>query len=237
MVSKNDFTLSIVIPAYNEAENIEDAVAMITSALPASVNDYEIIIIDDGSKDSTGNIIRELASHNERIRVFCNEKNRGKGAALTSGFRYSRMEWLLFTDADLQINISELASFLPYTAEFDVIAGFRQRRKDPLSRRIFSKIYACIILLLLGIRIRDINCPFKLIRSSILKSLELHASGFFIDTEFMHIARQRNYRIKELPVACQPRQKGTSTVRFRHVLETVKELLATIRRNPSAKII
>lgn len=221
--------LSIVIPAYNEAESITKAIEMVLAGLPAAIADYEIIVIDDGSRDSTGDIIRGLASNNEKITAICHEKNSGKGASLISGFKRARMDWVLFTDADLQINIFELAAFLPYTCEYDIIAGFRMGRRDPLSRRIFSRIYAGIILVCLGVSLRDINCPFKLIRKTLIKGLELHSNGFFIDSELIHSALLNDYRIKELGVACQTRQKGKSTVRFRHVIETVRELFATVQ--------
>lgn len=226
-----DITLSIVIPAYNEAENIREAMEMITAGLTAAETSCEIIIVDDGSGDRTGDIVQEFARKDDRIRMLRHENNRGKGASLITGFRNARMEWVLFTDADLQVAISELWDFIPYTGNFDLVAGFRMGRRDSLLRRILSKAYTCIIFLLLGVRFQDLNCPFKLIRKSLLDDIELHANGFFIDTELIHDALLRNCHIKELPVACQSRQRGRSTVRFRHVLETVRELIALMRRD------
>ena len=223
-------TLSIMVPAYNEADNLADAIRMITSGIPDSISEYEIIILDDGSQDSTANIIRNLAAANQEIHGLFHEVNQGKGAALISGFKKARMEWILFTDADLQINISELPLFLEQTDSHDIIIGYRQGRRDPFSRRFFSSIYAALIRLTLGFGIRDLNCPFKLIRKSFLDSCNLQSKGFFIDTELMHAAFKNKVRIKELGVACQPRQKGESTVRFRHVIETIRELFELLGR-------
>lgn len=230
---KTDLTLSIVVPAYNEKENLADAIREITTGIPASVSDHEIIIIDDGSRDATADIIRDFAASDSRIHGIFHDTNRGKGAALNSGFRKTRMEWVLFTDADLQIDISELEAFLPYTDRYDIISGFREGRRDPLSRKLFSKIYSGIIRLSLGFGIKDLNCPFKLIRKSFLDSCDLQSKGFFIDTELIYHASRRQARIKELGVSCQPRLKGQSTVRFRHVIETVRELFDLLGRRPS----
>jgi glycosyltransferase involved in cell wall biosynthesis len=226
-------TLSIVVPAYNESENLADAIQMITSGIPASVSDYEIIIVDDGSRDNTAGIIRTLAAANHNIIGIFHDENQGKGAALNSGFAKSRMEWVLFMDADLQINFSELTAFIEQTGNHDIIIGYRQDRRDPFARRFFSAIYAGIIRLSLGVGVRDLNCPFKLMRKSFLDSCDLRSQGFFIDTELMHAAFRNKARITELGVSCQPRQKGQSTVRFRHVIETVRELFELLGRRPS----
>lgn len=230
---KSDLRLSIVVPAYNEIENLADAIREISSGIPTSVSDLEIIIIDDGSRDATADIIRGFAASDSKIHGIFHDRNRGKGAALSSGFRNASMEWVLFTDADLQIDISELEAFLPYTDNYDIIAGFREGRKDPLSRKFFSKIFSGIIRLTLGFGINDLNCPFKLIRKSFLDSCDLQSQGFFIDTELIYHAFRKQARIKELGVSCQPRLKGESTVRFRHVIETVRELFDLLGRRPS----
>lgn len=232
----SDLSLSIVVPAYNEKDNLADAIRMITSGIPDSISNYEIIIIDDGSQDSTAVIIRKLAAANQKIHGLFHEVNQGKGAALISGFKKASMEWILFTDADLQINISELPLFLEQTDSHDIIIGYRQGRRDPFSRRFFSSIYAAIIRLTLGFGVRDLNCPFKLIRKSFLSTCDLQSKGFFIDTELMHTAFRKKARLKELGVACQPRQKGESTVRLRHVVETIRELFDLLgRKNPDAR--
>jgi len=216
-------TITIVVPAYNEQDHIADTIRQILSGIPNSVADYELIIIDDGSSDSTGDIIRAFTD--PRIRCIVNERNIGKGAALISGFRQARMEWVLFTDADLQINISNLESFLKQVDGNDLICGFRQRRRDPIMRLVISRIYTAVIHAVLGFHLRDLGCPFKLIRKSLLDECQLQSRGFFIDTELIYAAFTKGLRIKELGVACQPRQKGRSTVRLRHVFEMVRELL------------
>jgi len=167
--------LSVVIPAYNESENLRDAIDMISAGISAVVSEYEIIIIDDGSQDATGDIIRDLANHNENIRGIFHGENRGKGASLRSGFNVASKDWLLLTDADLQIDISELGAFLDYVKGYDLVIGFRTGRSDHVLRLVFSKIFTFIISVLLGVRIRDINYPFKLLKNSMINTLELHS--------------------------------------------------------------
>jgi glycosyltransferase involved in cell wall biosynthesis len=217
-------SLSVVIPAYNEAENIREAVTSLLDGLPDTVTRFEIIVVDDGSRDVTAAVSRELAAENDCITVLTHDENRGKGAALNTGFARAHMEWVLLMDADQQIDISELGAFLPHTREFDIIAGFRVGRKVSLTRRISSWVFGTIVAIWLGIRLRDLNCPFKLIRRTILTDSGLQCAGFAIDAELVSAARRRGWRIKEMGVACRPRRNGASSVRLRHVRETLREL-------------
>jgi glycosyltransferase involved in cell wall biosynthesis len=228
-------TLSIIVPAFNESDNLLDAIRMITAGIPAGVASYEIIIIDDGSRDSTPDIVRELTAADCRIHGISHDRNLGKGAALLTGFNAATMEWILFTDADLQIHIRELPPFLEHAARHDIIIGYRQGRRDSFVRVFSSSVFARIVKSALGLEVRDINCPFKLIRKSVLEKCTLRSKGFFIDTELLYRMLQNKARIKELGVACRPRQKGESTVRFRHVVETVRELIDLLGdKNPHA---
>jgi len=217
--------ISIIIPCFNEAENIVDTVNMIINGIDDSLSGYEIILVDDGSQDNSRDLICELIETDERVRAIFQPHNLGKGAALRAGFQQSRMDWILVMDADLQIDISALKHFLPYCDTYDLLIGFRLGRRDSLFRRLFSKIYAALIFLFMQIKVNDINCPFKLIRASTLKPLSLYSSGFFIDTELLFDFMEKRHRIKEIGVNCQARMKGESTVRFRHVMETVKEFI------------
>lgn len=219
------YSLSIIVPAYNEEENIESAARHIFAGIPTGVKEYELIIVDDGSNDRTGNIIRDLAIHDSHIKTIQHGSNTGKGAALVSGFKQAGMEWVLFTDADLQIDISELQLFLTYTSEYDVVIGHRTKRKDSIFRLFFSKCYCRLVSLLFGLYLLDINCPFKLFRRDLLARVELNSGGFFIDAELMYKINLTGAMIKEVGVDSRPRPKGKSTVRFRHVIETLRELL------------
>jgi glycosyltransferase involved in cell wall biosynthesis len=217
-------SLSVIIPAYNESENIQWAVAEALSALPPLVADYEIIVVDDGSVDSTADAVLENF-RNAGVHVVRHSVNSGKGSALRTGFQRARMDWILFVDADRQIHPTELASFLPHTERADIVIGYRMNRPEAFSRRFFSRCYSLLISVLLGINVKDINCPFKLMKKSIPDTLTLTANGFFIDAELMYQVRKKGYTVVEVGVKSHPRTKGSSTISFRHVTETLKELL------------
>ena len=220
-------TLSVVVPAFNEAKNIRAAVeAIIAGVAAAAILDYELIVIDDGSTDDTAAILKDLAARNSKIRPVFHPENRGKGAALISGFGQARMDWILFTDADRQIDMQALPRFLEQTGCSDMLVGYREHRSDPLFRRVISKGYNALIGVLFHIALKDAHCPFKLIRRSLIDSLPMQSQGFFIDSELVGLAMQRGSRIREIAVTSCRRQSGVSSLRFGHVSETFRELLA-----------
>lgn len=218
-------TLSIVIPCYNESRNINDAVNMIVSGIDPTV-EYEIILVDDGSKDDSQKVIRGLLEVNGKIRAVFHPENIGKGGALRSGFEHARMEWILSMDADLQIDISELGSFLPFCSEYDIVTGCRTGRDDGVIRKVVSKAYNFLVSTVIGTRIRDIGCPFKLLKTSVVGNMHLTSNGFAIDAEIFQNARMHNYRIKEVCVRSHPRRKGKSSVKARHLFETFIDVIA-----------
>ena len=206
---------------------------MITAGIDSSVSEYEIIIVDDGSLDNSRELICGLREADKRVRAVFHNINSGKGAALLSGFKQAKMEWVLTMDADLQIDIAELKSFLPFCTEFDLIAGRRISRNEGVVRSIVSRIYNLAASAVIGTRIRDVGCPFKLVKRSILLEIPLTAEGFAIDAEIFLLARASNYRIREQDVNCRSRLKGKSTVRFRHFIATFFELvLLKVKNRP-----
>ena len=145
-------SLSLVLPAYNEEANIEFVVRDALNVLPSFTNDFEIIVVNDGSQDTTREIVTRLASSDDRVRPVHHTRNRGYGAALTSGFRASRGDYVMFMDADRQFDIRDLRFLAPFAAEFDVVAGFRKERNDPLHRRLFAECFNVVY----AIQARDI---------------------------------------------------------------------------------
>ncbi|GAM10534.1 undecaprenyl-phosphate 4-deoxy-4-formamido-L-arabinose transferase [Geobacter sp. OR-1] len=222
--------LSVVIPAYNEEGSIAEAVARVVAAISGEVAEYELIVVDDGSRDATAAIVSELSAANPNIRLIALNTNQGKGAALRSGFRAATMEYIIFTDADLQIPLTDIPRFIANAGQYGMVVGYRQKRDDSLSRRIFSKGYAFLIRILLGIRLKDVNCPLKLFKATLIQSLDLRSCGFFIDTEIVFLAKQKKTGVLELGVESRRRAHGASTVRLRHMFETVRELRALMRR-------
>ncbi|GAB4483856.1 MAG: hypothetical protein OHK006_06350 [Thermodesulfovibrionales bacterium] len=221
--------LSVIMPAYNEAGNIEAAISEVVREVSLMVPAYEVIVVDDGSTDDTHAIVREIAQRHQEVTPLCHGSNKGKGAALATGIRNSRMDWILMIDADRQILPSDLDRFLPYAEDYDVIIAYRRSRADSLLRRLLSKGYGRLVSATLKVSAKDLNCPFKLFRKSLINPDDLLSRGFLIDAELLLRALWAGCRIKEVGVVARPRLSGRSSVRLRHVPETLRELRALLK--------
>jgi glycosyltransferase involved in cell wall biosynthesis len=219
-------SLSLVLPAHNEAGNIEVVVRRALEVLPDYTDDFEIIIVNDGSRDDTPRIIGRLATEEERIRPVHHRANRGYGAALRSGFAATRGDYVMFMDADRQFDIADIRLLSPFVEHFDVVAGFRMERHDPLHRRINAEIFNVAIRILFGVHLRDIDCAFKIFRGDQLRALDLSSPGALINTEIQAKLRRQGATLEQVGVHHYPRVAGQATggsarVIFRAMGETV----------------
>jgi glycosyltransferase involved in cell wall biosynthesis len=220
-------SLSLVLPAYNEEANIEFVVTDALSVLPAFVDDFEIIVVNDGSHDQTGSIVERLASNDGRILTVHHSRNRGYGAALTSGFRVSRGDFVMFMDADRQFDVRDLRFLAPFASEFDVVAGFRKERNDPVHRRLFAECFNVVVRVLFGVHLRDIDCAFKLFRGDLIRGMTLISPGALINTEIQAKARRQCARLQQIGVNHYPRVAGQPTGGSpRVIVRAMKETLA-----------
>ena len=228
--------LSIVLPAYNEQDNIERAVRSAHAACAPLVPTLEIVAVDDGSRDRTGEILRGLeADLGGQLRVVRHERNQGYGAALRHGFLASRGELVFYSDSDNQFDLAELAGFLPLMAEYDAVLGYRVDRQDPWLRRFVSGVFNGLSSLALGMRVRDLNCSFKLMRGDALRALPLETADFFIDTELVARLHRAGWRYVQRGVRHYPRTAGRSTVKPGDVPRTLVSLArmwARLRQSP-----
>ena len=200
--------LSLFYPMHNEEENIEEAVQRARSALPRFADQFEIIVVDDGSRDRTGEIADRLAAAHPEVRVVHHPKNRGYGGALRSGIAASRFPWIFYTDGDNQFDLSEIALLLPMRHEHEIVTGYRMERRDPLYRKVNAWLFNCLVHALFRVHLRDVDCAFKLYRASIFEGMELRSTGAPIDLEILARARRRGARIGEVGVHHYPRQFG-----------------------------
>lgn len=223
--------ISVFFPTFNEEDNIEMAVAAAKKALEQIGKSYEIIIVDDASTDRTAFIADMLAENDEHVLVFHHLKNTKLGGALRTGFYRARGDVIFYTDADNPIDMSDLGKNLPLIKEFDFITGFRLNRDETFLRAVYSRVYNFIIRFLFGLRVRDVNFSFKLVRRQIIDTVSLHSRGSFIDAELLLEARRRKYRITEVGIHYHPRTRGKSTLaRPSVILVILKELCAYIGR-------
>jgi glycosyltransferase involved in cell wall biosynthesis len=220
-------SLSVVLPAYNEKENICAVVEHTLEALPRLVDDFEIIVVDDGSTDGTSEVLTDLlAEHHPKLRVVRHRVNRGYGAAIRTGFVNSGAELLFYTDSDRQFDVGELEWFLPLLAEYDVVVGFRVYRYDTVLRCILSWFYNRLVRVVFRVRVRDVDCAFKLFRREVIHKITIESTDFFVDTELVARARKWNFRIIEKGVRHYPRIAGQTTVYPSDIPRTLR----TVRR-------
>ncbi len=226
-VTKLPGTLSLVLPAYNEEANISAVLDDALATLPLFADDFEILVVDDGSRDGSAERVTRTAGHDDRVRLLRHARNRGYGAALTTGFRESRGDFVMFMDADRQFDIRDLRLLSPFAGEYDIVAGFRMERSDPLHRRIFAELFNVSVRVLFGVHLRDIDCAFKLFRGDLIRSLDLTSPGALINTEIQAKARRRGARLQQVGVHHYPRVAGEATGGSpRVVLRAVRETFA-----------
>ncbi|RLC78787.1 MAG: glycosyltransferase family 2 protein [Chloroflexi bacterium] len=173
--------------------------------------DYEIILVNDGSADRTGEIGRELEQRIPNFRLVEHYPNRGYGGALKAGFAAASKELIAFTPADKQFDFSEITLLLERLDEADIVSGYRADRQDAFIRRLNGFGWNMVVRLLFGRLCRDIDCGFKLFRREILEHVNIASDGAMIDTEFLAGAKSRGYRITDVPVTHLPRVTGEAT--------------------------
>jgi glycosyltransferase involved in cell wall biosynthesis len=207
--------LSYFFPAHNEEANLEGLVAEALEGLPTLAERYEIVIVDDGSRDRTPALADGLAAANPGVvQVVHHSTNFGYGAALRSGFRASRYGLIAFTDGDRQfkvIDIGRLTARLAAADNPDVVAGFRIKRADPLVRTIYARLYRLANRIFFGLRVRDVDCACKLFRRPALVPIRVESSGAFFSAELMIKLQASGSRLAEVGVPHYPRTAGSAT--------------------------
>ena len=205
--------LSLFFPMYNEEGNVERAVGSALAALARVTPQYEVIVVDDGSRDRTGVIADRLAAENPRVRVVHHQGNRGYGAALRSGLAASRYPLVVLSDGDNQFDMNELPILVGAIEGHDIVSGYRIERRDPAIRRLNAWLYNTAARLLFGISIRDVNCGFKIYRKPLVQTLlpDLRSTGALINVEILARARRRGASIGEVGLHHYPRETGQPT--------------------------
>ncbi len=207
--------LSYFFPAHNEAANAEELVAEALATLPGLAETFEIVIVDDGSRDATPAIADRLAADQPGVvRAIHHPTNLGYGAALCSGFRAARFELVAFTDGDRQFRVADLTRLLSRLAapdQPDVVVGYRIRRADPPIRTLYARLYRLANLVFFGLRVRDVDCACKLFRREALEGVRVESGGAFFSAELLIKLQASGRRIAEVGVPHYPRPAGSPT--------------------------
>jgi len=217
--------LTIFFPCHNEEANVERVTGQALEVGRRVSDDLQVIIVDDGSTDRTGQIADRLARENPEVEVVHHSPNRGYGGALQSGFRNARKQFVFYTDGDGQFDIKEIDLLLPLISSYDIVSAYRLNRQDPLTRKINAAAWGWLMRLTLGLRLRDIDCAFKLYRREIFDRIVMKSEGALIDAEVLARAQRKGYTIGQVGVHHYPRLAGEqSGANLKVILRAFKEL-------------
>lgn len=229
-------SLSVFFPCFNEQDNIKRVIKSAVDVLSPLKIDFEIVIVNDGSKDKTGEIADRIAAENKNVKAVHHSVNRGYGAALQSGFKAATKEYVFYTDGDGQFDIKELPLLFKYMADYDIVTGYRIKRQDNPIRKINAFCWTTLVNLLFGMKIKDMDCAFKLYRRSVFDNIKLESAGALINTEIFARAKNKGYKIFQIGVHHYPRTAGVQTgAKLRVILRAFKELFALYKQIKSDK--
>ena len=204
-------SISAILPAYNEEAIIADTARSMVAVLRHLTDDYEVIVVDDGSRDATAERVQAVAAECPAVRLIRHPRNRGYGAALATGFSAATKDWIFLTDGDKQFDVRELASFVPEMDKADLWIGYRQPRRDPLMRRLNGWGWNLLVRLLFGRVARDVDCAFKLFRREVWDAVDVESGGATFSAEFLIKARRAGFRLRQRRVTHLPRTAGRAT--------------------------
>jgi glycosyltransferase involved in cell wall biosynthesis len=228
--------LSVFIPVHNEEGNVRAVSEAILRVLPQVAERFELLVVDDGSTDATPQLADALAEEHAAVRVIHHPTNRGYGGALRTGLYNCRYALIAFLDGDGQFDFGEVRPFLAASQRADLVIGYRPQRRDSAGRSRNARAWGTLNRLVFGLRVRDIDCAFKLLHKRVLAELpRLRSDGAMISAELLIRAQAAGLRIQELPVQHYPRTAGVqSGANTRVILKAFRDLLALWRSLRSA---
>lgn len=220
-------SLTVVFPAYNDALSLPELIKKTLSILPLATDMYEIIIVNDASRDNTAMVLSQLTKKYSTLRVITHKKNRGYGGALLSGFSHAQGEFIFYTDSDGQYEVSEIVPLVEkMVSTVDMVTGYKLERHDSWIRQFIGTLYNQFVRKILAIRIRDVDCDFRLFRKSILRGVTIRVQSGAFDAVFIKTLQDKGVRFAEIPVHHYNRQHGSSQFfRPRRIAKSLYDLL------------
>ena len=216
----------MVLPAHNEEAEIGATVASCVETLSVLVPDYEVIVVNDGSTDQTAAIVEAIANTNPRVRIIHNVPQRGYGGAVHAGFEAATRERVFFMDSDRQFDINDIVALLPWADQgYQAVLGYRVSRSDPFVRILNARAWNALVSAVFHIRVRDIDCAFKLFDRAVINRIDIRSEGAVINTEILVKMKRLGINFVEAPVHHFPRQNGAATgADLKVILRAFKEL-------------
>ena len=225
-------SLSIFFPAFNEEKNIKPVLQKTLKIAPKISNKFEIIVVNDGSSDNTADVVKEIIKNNPNVHLVEHKKNLGYGAALRSGFYKSKYEYITYMDSDGQFDFKDIYKLINGLGGSDLAIGFRIKRADPLLRKVNGKLWNLLISILLGLKIIDIDCGFKLMRKKVIENIpKLTSNGATISAELLVKSKREGFKIVQVGLPHHPRLFGSNTHgNLLHMFRAFKDLFVLLKK-------
>ncbi|MCG3178974.1 MAG: Undecaprenyl-phosphate 4-deoxy-4-formamido-L-arabinose transferase [Phycisphaerae bacterium] len=224
-------SLSIFFPAYNEEANLPTLIERTLAAVRPLTDDFEIIIVNDGSSDRTQEVAEAIAREHPQVRPVRHEVNKGYGGALITGFESATRDAVFFSDSDNQFDLAEIAKFWELIGRHDAVIGYRIKRADPFMRKVNAFCWGRLIRVLFGFKVRDLDCAFKMFRRGALEGISLGSRGATITVELMARLHRKGVRWVQVGVHHYPRKAGVQTgAKLRVILRAFADLFRLRRR-------
>jgi glycosyltransferase involved in cell wall biosynthesis len=224
--------LSVVVPCFNEEGNVAQVVVQAAQVGRRLASELEIIVVDDGSTDDTARVLAALRDRISELKIVSHPRNRGYGAAIRSGLDRASMDYVFLTDGDGQFDLTELARAVRMLHDHDVVAGYREHRRDGWWRRLWGRGWTALMNRVFGLQVRDANCAFKLLPQSLLRSSDLQSDGALISAELLFEARRSDLSVGECAVTHYARRSGRQTGASARVIATAFLELARLIMRP-----
>ena len=215
-----------MFPVFRDKRTVKKMINQSLMVLKATANKYEIIIVDDGCPEKSGILAKKIAKNIKNIRIFFHKKNLGYGAALRTGLKMSKYNWIFQIDGDAEYSVNDLKKLLKEKKNSDLVITYRYKKKYKTSRIVISWFYNKLLRILFGTKFKDISTGSRLINKKLIKKLKLTSSSPFLGAELAIKAKEQNFRVNEVGVHTYPRTFGAgSSVSFRNIMLTNKDML------------
>ena len=225
---KNEkYDISFVMPMYNESENIEDTIGLIKGIASEISHEHEIVIVDDASTDDSAVKVEDIARRDSKIKLFTMSENTRFGGAFAEAFKKAGKEIIVYMDSDLPVEREDIKASVPLIENCHIVTGYSRINKgENLARKILSRGYNLLVELFFGLRVRDINSGYKVVRKSLVEDLDFVSRSPFVDVELFIHAKKKGYSVKQYPLVFRSRTGGVSHIaRLPVILATFRDML------------